>query len=236
MLSWHLSKGATNFGETKSFLNLFLDVSVATMFDVATLHQQLLFDGKDSSSELRKLTSTFWCDNSCDVKEVDAAFLLFSSPLFVALTSLFAQQFFLSTPAKQPGWPGSLCLCKNILSFSIFIISRASACAISNKLFKSIWNFSNRCLWISWDFIHTHFFEAPAKQMKIHKLLYTVWRGFCGYSCLSQKNNSLANIKICTFTYSQFNFSNIKKKLQEFVYLMAALHLLFSGLLPRLSK
>ena len=32
MLSWHLSKAATNFGEIKSFLPLFLDVSVATTF------------------------------------------------------------------------------------------------------------------------------------------------------------------------------------------------------------
>ena len=67
------------------------------------------------------------------------------------LSSLSA--IFLSTPAKQPGRPGFLCLCKNIVSSSIFIVSRASACAISNKLSKSIWNFSNRHLWISWDFV-----------------------------------------------------------------------------------
>ena len=80
-------------------------------------------------------------------------FFLFLSSTFHCLDLSSFPAIFLSTPAKQPGRPGSLCLGKNILSSSIFNLSRASACEISNKLSKSIWNFSDRRLWISCDFV-----------------------------------------------------------------------------------
>lgn len=47
------------------------------------------------------------------------------------------------TPAKHPGWSGSLCLCKIILSSLIFILLRASWCALSKFIRKS---FSRRLL------------------------------------------------------------------------------------------
>ena len=99
MLSWHLSKAATNFGEAKSFIALFLGVSIVTMFDVS---------GKDSLSELRKLTPSPLSDNSCDVEVVDAAFFIFSSSTFRCLDLSSFSPFFLSTPAKQPRRPLSV--------------------------------------------------------------------------------------------------------------------------------
>ena len=175
MLSWHLSKAATYFGEAKWFLPLFLDVSVATTFDVSS---------KNSSSELRKLTSSSWYDNSFDVKELDAAFFLFSYSTFCCL-DLSSLQLFLSTPAKQPGRPGSLCLCKNILSSSIFILSRASACAIYQISYPNPFGISQTAAYLG---ISYYFFEAPTKhdedsKVSLHSLERISWL----FSPFSQK-------------------------------------------------
>ena len=92
---------------------------------------------------------------------------------------LFFLRFFLSTPASNPD-DLVISVCVRTFYLPLFyILSRASTCALSNKLSKSICNFSDRRLWKSWDFIL--FFEAPAAkhdedpQVSLHSLERILW-------------------------------------------------------------
>ena len=202
MLSWYLSKEATNFGEAKSFLHLFLDVSVAKTFDVC---------GKDSSSDLRKLTSSSWCDNSCDVEEVDAIFFSFFIFHFSLPWPLFFLSIFFYLP--PPNNPDDLVLsvCVRTFYLPLFSFFRGHPRVRYQISYPNPFGISRTAAY-KYLGISYNFFEAPAKhdedsQVSLHSLERISW-----YSRLFPKDNALANNKICAFTYSQFNFPNIKKK------------------------
>ena len=124
-------------------------------------------------------------------------FFFFLLPLFIDLTSLLSQQFFLSTPAKQPGRPGSLCVRTFYLPlFSFFRGHLRVRYQISYpQPFRISPITAYEYLGILYDF-----FEAPTKhkedpQVSIHSL-----ERICGYSRLFPQNNALANNNICDFT------------------------------------
>ena len=126
----------------------------------------------------------------------------FSSSTFRCLDLSSFSDFFLSTPAKQPWQPGSLCLCKNINFYlSLFSFFRGHPRVRYQISYPNTFGISPTAAY-KYLGISYYFFEAPANhdedpQVSLHSLERHSW-----VFSLFPKNNALVNNKICAFTYS----------------------------------
>src|SRR5215469_4405362 len=200
MLNWHRSKAATSLGVMRFFLPLFeLCLWQGTSGKLSSEFKIC------SSSEFSRLSKL--CVVEVDATASDSLCLTIlsssSNRRCLDLSSFFAN--FLSTPPKHPGRPGSLCFIKNNLSSSIFILFKASACAMSNKLSRSISKFFSRFLNVTRVFLQ-FFCNSLQTSYKSTSFFTQLGNALVGILAFSQYNH-----KICTFTNLQFNLANIVK-------------------------
>ena len=187
MLSWHLYKAATNFGETKSFFFWTCQLLQRLMSLAKTLHQSW----ENWCPVLDMITHAM-------LKKYIQLFLFFHLPLFIALTSLLSQQFFYLPPPSNPD-NMVLSVCVWTFYLPLFSFFRGHLRVWYQMSYTNPFGISPTAAYEYLGILDYFFFNLP-QNMKIHKFVYTVWRGFHGYSCLFPKNNALMNNKICAFT------------------------------------